>query len=282
MAALLRVEPALARFLHRSPSGDRTIDFADPAAVKALNRALLRHVYGVHGWDIPEGYLCPPIPGRADYLHHLADLLDEAASGEGPRGSNVRVLDIGTGANLVYPLLGHQVYAWDFVGTEVDSGALDSAAAILERNPSIAPHIELRRQKDPRLIFEGVVGAGETFAACLCNPPFHTSLVEAREGTLRKWRNLGKGPSGPRPVLNFGGKGAELWCPGGEEGFLRRMVDESARMPHLCRWFTSLVSKSAHVPAVKKALRSAEAKEVRVIEMAQGQKQSRFVAWRFL
>ncbi len=279
MAALVKVQPSLARFLRVAPTGDRTIDFADPEAVKVLNRALLQEVYGIQGWDIPAGYLCPPIPGRADYLHHLADLLGGTTPGDIPQGSKVRVLDIGTGANLVYPLLGHQEYGWTFVGTDADAGALASAAAILERNPSIAAHVSLRRQKDPRLIFEGVVESGERFEACLCNPPFHTSLSEAREGSMRKWRNLGKGSSGAAPVLNFGGKGAELWCPGGEEGFLRRMVEESARVPQLCRWFTSLVSKSSHLPAVKKALHHAGAKDVRVIEMAQGQKISRIIAW---
>ena len=40
-----------------------------------LNRAILMHHYGVKSWDIPAGYLCPPIPGRADYIHSVADLL---------------------------------------------------------------------------------------------------------------------------------------------------------------------------------------------------------------
>ena len=67
--------PALAAFVKPSGYGALTIDFANPAAVKALNQALLLEAYGIADWDIPAGYLCPPVPGRSDYVHHVADLL---------------------------------------------------------------------------------------------------------------------------------------------------------------------------------------------------------------
>ena len=49
-----------------------------------------------------------------------------------------------------------------------------------------------------------------------------------------------------------------------------------------CRWFTTLVSKSAHLPRLHQALRDARAAEVKTIAMAQGQKQSRILAWTFM
>jgi 23S rRNA (adenine1618-N6)-methyltransferase len=271
--------PELEPFVRRAPHGGPSIDFADPAAVKALNRALLLEAYGIRGWDIPPGYLCPPLPGRADYLHHLADLLAEG--GTIPRGPAVRVLDIGTGASAIYPLVGHREYGWSFVGSDIDGAALASAARILAANPGLGGGITLRKQTDPKAVLTGVVGPDEAFDLTLCNPPFHGSLREAREGTQRKWRNLGRGQSA-KPVLNFGGQGAELWCEGGEAGFARRLVEESARMPGQVLWFTTLISTSANLPAVQRALRQAGAREVRIIPMAQGQKQSRFVAWTFL
>jgi hypothetical protein len=73
--ALIAVSPALKAFVKPNAYGDDSIDYADPLAVKALNQALLRQAYGLPHWDIPAGYLCPPIPGRSDYLHHLADLI---------------------------------------------------------------------------------------------------------------------------------------------------------------------------------------------------------------
>ncbi|HJV88853.1 MAG TPA: 23S rRNA (adenine(1618)-N(6))-methyltransferase RlmF [Holophagaceae bacterium] len=276
---LVKACPELARFVVTSPRGERTVDFADPAAVKLLNRALLKQVYGVEGWDVPEGYLCPPIPGRADYLHHLADLL--ATGPKIPKGPQVRVLDIGTGANLVYPLIGHREYGWSFVGTDIDGRALESAQRILQANPDLAKVVELRRQEDATRIFEGLLRPGERFDLCMCNPPFHASAAEAREGTERKWRNLGREEGDRRPRLNFGGQGSELWCPGGEAAFVRRMVEESARMPEACRWFTALLSKSENLKAVTRALHVAKVRETKIIDMAQGQKRSRIVAWTY-
>lgn len=277
---LLKAHPELGRFVVRAPHGGPSIDFADPMAVRALNRALLAEAYGIRGWELPEGYLCPPVPGRADYLHHLADLLAESNGGTAPRGASVRVLDVGVGAGAIYPLLGHGEYGWSFVGSDIDAAALASAARILAAN-GLTSAIQLRRQADRAAVFTGVVAAGEHFDLTLCNPPFHGSRREAQEGARRKWRNLGRGEAA-RPALNFGGRDAELWCEGGEAGFIGRMAAESARIPAQVLWFTSLVSSSASLPAVRRALRLAGAREVRTVAMAQGQKQSRFVAWTFL
>lgn len=278
--ALIAGSPELAAFVILNPYGKRSIDFADPEAVKVFNRALLRHHYGIAHWDIPPGYLCPPIPGRADYLHGLADLLAEDAPGI-PRGPAVRVLDIGVGANCIYPLIGHRDYGWRFVGTDIDPLALDSARAIVEAN-HLGGAIELRRQAHPERLFAGVLEAGERLDLTLCNPPFHASLDEATRGSQRKWRNLGKlDPSRRLPVLNFGGQGAELWCEGGEAGFLQRMVAESVAVAGQVLWFSSLVSKAANLAGMQAHLRRVEARDVRVVDMAQGQKRSRFVAWSF-
>ncbi len=279
---LIALLPELATFVMPNPYGDLSIDFANPEAVKALNRALLGVYYGLAYWDIPPGFLCPPIPGRADYIHHLADLLAESRQGEIPRGPGVRVLDIGVGANAVYPIVGHGEYAWSFVGADIDAVALESARRIVESNPQLGGVVTLRRQRSRENIFAGVVTDNDRFDLTVCNPPFHASAEEAGEGSLRKWRNLGKGGSPAQtPALNFGGRAAELWCPGGEVAFVRRMITESARIPMQCRWFTTLVAKSAHLPAIHDALRRAGAAEFRTIDMAQGAKKTRFTAWSF-
>jgi 23S rRNA (adenine1618-N6)-methyltransferase len=46
-------------------------------------------------------------------------------------------------------------------------------------------------------------------------------------------------------------------------------------------WFSTLVSKASNLPAIQTALKKAGALDTRVVEMGQGQKQSRFVAWTF-
>ena len=280
--ALVRTCPALKPHIIRAADGSSTVDFADTRAVTVLNSALLLHQYGVRDWTIPDGYLCPPVPGRADYIHALADLLGESHDGNIPTGERLMGLDIGTGANLIYPLLGRVEYRWRFVGADIDPQALDNAAHILAANPGLAAGIQLRRQTVPSRIFTGLVGADEQFDFTLCNPPFHASQAEASAGSQRKWRNLGKDRSGRQPALNFGGQANELMCDGGEAGFLARMIDESAALAGQVFWFTSLVSKAANLPALQQQLAALPTTNVRVIPMAQGQKHSRLLAWTFL
>ena len=150
--ALIASCPALAPFVKPNVWGDVSVDFADPAAVKMLNRALLQHFYGIEHWDIPADYLCPPIPGRADYLHHLADLLATSNGGEIPRGKGVAILDVGVGANCIYPIVGLREYGWRFTGSEIDSVSLNAAKMIVEMNPTLRNSVRLRLQKQPELI----------------------------------------------------------------------------------------------------------------------------------
>ncbi len=161
LAALTATSAALAKHVRTTPAGTASIDFANPAAVKMLNRAILMHHYGVKGWDIPEGYLCPPIPGRADYIHSVADLLASCNKKNIPAGAGVRVLDIGTGANLVYPLIGHAEYGWSFLGVDIDEAALANAQGILAKNPGLTVDIELRHQTVWDNIFTGLLRTGE-------------------------------------------------------------------------------------------------------------------------
>jgi len=280
-AALCVVEPRLKAFVIRNPYGKQSIDFASPTAVRVFNAALLKQLYGIQYWQIPEGYLCPPVPGRADYIHGLADLLAKDNQNTIPQGSAFRVLDIGTGASCIYPLLGHHDYGWRFIGSDIDPQALACATEILAAN-ALERAIELRLQTDPTVFFKGIVGNNERILCTLCNPPFHSSAAEATRGSARKWRNLGKqDPTRKLPKLNFGGQSNELWCKGGELSFVRNMIRESKDYAEQVMWFSSLLSKSAHIRLLQRTLQQVGAAEVQVVKMAQGQKQSRFLAWTF-
>ena len=283
-AALVTASPALGRFVTTNRFGNRSIDFAKPAAVKALNQAILLTQYDIRQWEVPPQYLCPPIPGRADYIHHLADLLATANGGTIPRGPMICAFDVGVGASAIYPLIGYREYGWRFVGSECDPAAMTSAQRIVRANPGLDKFITLRRQKVPLQLFAGVVKEDEHFDVAMSNPPFHASAAEAMKGTRRKWNNLGKPEAAGRgaPLLNFGGQESELWCEGGEVGFISRMIAESTQVPGLCLWFTSLVSKEASLPLIVRVLQAAHVRERRVIEMTHGQKRTRIIAWTFM
>lgn len=280
--ALIAGSPELAKFVIVNPYGNQSLDFANPDAVRVFNRALLKQFYGIAHWDIPPGYLCPPIPGRADYLHGLADLLADENGGVIPRGASIHALDIGTGANCIYPLIGLREYGWRFTGSDIDAVALASARTIVAAN-KLGKSIALRQQSDSQHIFEHLVQGDDRFDITLCNPPFHASQAEASSGSQRKWRNLGKlDPKRKLPALNFGGQAAELWCEGGEAAFITRLADESRSVAQQICWFSTLVSKAGNVQPLQARLKKLGARQIRLSEMAQGQKRSRFVAWTFL
>ena len=278
--ALIATYPALAPFVAVNNFGDESIDFFNPEAVKALNTALLKHFYNLGFWDVPKGYLCPPIPGRADYIHYVADLLAEDLD-EIPRGSAINILDIGTGANCIYPIIGHQEYGWHFVGSEIDFKALRTAKKIIDKNTSLEGAIELRLQKNPRDIFRGIINDDDRFAVTICNPPFHASQTEALKGTVRKIRNL-KHSKEVTTERNFAGQSHELWCDGGEAQFVRNMIFESVHFGKNCRWFTTLISKESNLRGAFKTLKKVGAIRVKTIEMGQGNKTSRILVWSFL
>jgi len=274
-AALTATHPPLAAKVRPNGYGAQSIDFADAEAVMLLNQALLKLFYGIE-WQLAPGALCPPVPGRADYLHYLADLLAQDNRGTIPQAD---ILDIGCGANCIYPLIGHAEYGWRFTGTDIDEAALKAANRIVAANAGLPRAIRLRRQKDPQAVLAGVVNKNEFFHAVICNPPFHASAAETAAGSQRKVRNLKLESATP---LNFGGQHNELWCEGGEKAFVGKMIAESAALARQCIWFTSLVSRRENLSALEKQLQALDATEVRVVNMAQGQKQSRFLAWSFM
>lgn len=275
MNALVDAYPGLQSFVVENEYGNISINFFDPLAVKALNKALLKHQYGIDHWDIPPGYLCPPVPGRADYIHHLADLLADKLPFHDHK---IRCLDIGVGANCIYPIIGVREYNWFFIGSDIDPVALRSAGKIVQRNPALTFKVELRLQKNPKAFFEGILQERERIDVSICNPPFYFSAEEAKAAGMQKLKNLKAETS----LSNFGGKPQELWSDGGEERFVRNMIFESKRFSDQCFLFTSLVAKQAHLKRIYNALEKVEAAEVITIPMSHGNKSSRIVAWTFL
>jgi len=279
--SLIKTCPELIPFVKINDYGDESIDFFNPESVKVLNTALLKHFYKIDYWEIPENYLCPPIPGRADYIHHIAQLLGESNYGNTPTGKHIKCLDIGVGANCIYPIIGNKEYGWSFIGSEIDKIAIDNATKIVDQNPSLKGAIKFRRQENPKDVFYGVITKDERIDISICNPPFHSSLEDAQAGTVRKLKNL-KGKKTNDTTKNFGGQGSELWCDGGENKFIRNMIRESKKFADSCFWFTSLVSKQSNLKSIYRTLENMNSTNVVTITMGQGNKSSRIVAWTFL
>lgn len=269
---LIEKLPELKLFIIKNPIGEDTIDFSDNQAVICLNKALIKTYYNIENWDIPAGFLCPPIPGRADYIHYIADLLTKK--------KNINVLDIGTGANCIYPIIGSQTFSWNYTASDIDPKSIENAQKIIDSNENLKNKVKLKLQKDRNHIFVGVIEKNDRFDLTMCNPPFHSSLEDALKANQRKVDNLNKGNKNIQKGLNFGGQKAELWCPGGERLFLKKMAKESAIFASQVYYFTSLISNKENVKPTIKVLEKLGAK-CQVLEMSQGQKISRVLAWTF-
>ena len=178
MAQLAAVKPELAQFLLTTARGELSISFADPAAVKCLNQALLAWQYQLNAWDIPDGFLCPAVPGRLDYILHLKDLLLDSNGGKLPKKKNLQWLDIGCGANVIYPLLAVKAVGGQVIAAELDPQALEHAQQLII-NHQLQSRIELRQQGQSTAIFHGIIQPRDVIDITLCNPPFHQSAAEA-------------------------------------------------------------------------------------------------------
>lgn len=266
--------PALEQYMSVNPRGERTINFFEQEAVRLLNKALLQWHYGITSWDVPPGYLIPPIPGRGDYIYYLADEIDAQAS-----DTPIRCLDVGVGANAVYCLIGAKAKKWHMVGSDISKTSLDHAATIITSN-GLDKYISLRHQANPKYIFRTIIRSDEYFHATMCNPPFHRSAADALASSRRKVNNL-TGRRHKNPVKNFSGQANELWVEGGERAFLQRMMTESQSYADQVGLFTTLVSKESNIRPLTHHLHDLKAAHVKMIELQTGNKRSRILTWKF-
>ena len=260
---LVEAFPELKKYIIQKTEGGTSIDFSDFEAVRVFNQALMAHHYGLKNWRLPEDALVPAIPGRAEYIHQLSDLLG--------RGSK-KGLDIGCGASAVYCLLGEAIYGYEMVGVDVD----DDSIAIAKKNTAKSENIEIRHQIDRGNILKGVIREGEIFDFTMCNPPFYSSEEEAVKANARKNENLGN----VGLKRNFGGLSHELWCNGGEALFVKRMIKESKDLKDQVGWFTSLLSRKQNLKNPLKLLKKLKAQH-KVATVEVGNKEMQILAWNF-
>lgn len=266
--------PELTPFVFVNKHEKQTIDFANAKAVKALNTALLKTHYNINFWQYPDTNLCPPIPGRVDYIHHIWDLLNISKLKK-----DITILDIGTGASCIYPLLGNAEYNWSFTATDCNKKSISYAEKIIINN-NLKKTIQLKHQQNAKHILIGVLSSLNRFSASICNPPFYKDQAVALEATTRKLKGLGKLTDSV--TRNFAGQAHELCFEGGEKAFLHTYLYESSLFKTQCFWFTSLVSNKDNIKSMEISLNKLGATVFKVIKMNQGNKNSRVVAWTFL
>ena len=254
--------------------GHVSVDFRNWDACRELVRLQFQEDFGI-SWTIPKPHLVPPIANRLNYLCFIHDLISLWSPEPKNRASyEYKVLDIGCGANLVYPLLGAVYFGWSFVGCDVNTDALRIAATNRDANPSISPCIILKKvasqpcqgNNGTRGIIGSCLDDDDTFDACVCNPPFFSNFSDM----------------GQNPLTNYGGTSMEMVYPGGEESFVIEMIQDSAQHKHSIAWFSTMVGKKQTLKHAKKLLYSLGNTCIRTHELVQGTTHRWVISWSFV
>nr|GAT59286.1 S-adenosyl-L-methionine-dependent methyltransferase [Mycena chlorophos] len=219
-----------------------TLDFKNEVSQRRLTEALLHRDFGLTV-QVPANRLCPPVPNRLNYILWIEDIVNAL----GLQAEPVYGLDIGTGASAIYPLLGCKTKAsWTFLATDIDSFSLQSARNNIERN-DLQERIRLFQTTAEAPIFAPLhrdPALSVTFT--MCNPPFYSSHDDVNNSAEAKEFE-------PNAVCT--GADVEMITPGGEVAFIRRMLEESARIGTRCRWYTSMLGKMESLSEVVRTLR---------------------------
>ncbi|KAI9887988.1 MAG: hypothetical protein M1823_000245 [Watsoniomyces obsoletus] len=267
--SLAKDSPEFAQVLKKNGQ----LDFSDPKAVQQLTMSLLNRDFNLK-IILPDDRLCPPVPNRLNYILWLQDLLDttsEEYRDNFDPNREVLGLDIGTGASCIYPLLGcSQRPKWRFLGTDIDDKNLQIAQQNISSN-QLQSRIKLikRRPLDPLIPKELIESQDVDFV--MCNPPFYDSREEMLSLAEKKHRP---------PFSACTGAEIEMITPGGEIGFIQRLIDESVVLKEEVQWYTTMLGKFGSVTSIIERLKSAGIQNWAVTEFIQGTKTRRWaVAW---
>lgn len=255
--------------------GGSHLDFADPQAVMQLTKTLLRLDFSLR-IELPLDRLCPPIPNRHNYILWLKDLVDSTSPSYSPTyepARRVTGLDIGTGASLIYPLLGcAQRPAWSFIATDVDAKSLTFARRNVELNNLQSRVRVVGRDVDAPLLPLDELDV-ETIGFVMVNPPFYTSESELLDLARQKSRP---------PNSACTGASIEMVCEGGEIGFVRRIIDESLKLRTRVQWYTSMLGKQSSLDVLIGILMEHGIDNYAVTAFVQGNKTRRWaLGWSF-
>jgi 23S rRNA (adenine1618-N6)-methyltransferase len=257
---LASIYPNFSQYVYKNKFGGYSIDWRDKKALKELNKVLLDYDFGISYWDIPDGFLIPSIPSRCNYIHWLSDLL-------GPLNiEKVNGLDIGTGANLIYPILGHQIYGWKFIGSDINYESLVNCQKIISTN-NLDRYIQVKLQPKEDKIFENIVNEDDKFHFCMSNPPYFSREDEIKHDN---------------PHTDFDYNEKEAYCSGGELSFINKLIKESEKYKNNFVWFSTLVGRKINLEKIEEILKEkSEIQEIKTTTFYQG-KQARWgIAWKY-
>ena len=236
--------PSFSPYVKKTKYNTYTIDWKNGEAVRELTKCLLNKDFGIQYYELPNNYLIPTLPSRLNYILYLKKLYN--IFGIGAKSKNTHyVFDVGTGANLVYPILGSKMFNWNFVCSEINNNSIKIANNIIQGNNIDPKKIVIIKQNDSTKIFDGILDNFQKFLQknkfifSMCNPPYYDYENEI------KFDN-----SHTDNEYNF----EEVYTKGGEKQFILQMIKESETYKNKIFIFTSLVGKKKNFLILKEIL----------------------------
>ena len=197
-----------------------------------MTKCILNYYFKIKYYSISNNFLIPTVPSRLNYINVINSLLK--SYGVKNNEKEIIGIDIGTGANIIYPLLGYSVYKWKFICSEINEQAFENASKIIKEN-NLEENIKLIKQKYNNFIFIGIINRENRYTFTMCNPPYYDYEEEIKiEDKKRDCE------------YNFD----EIYYKNGEIGFFDKYFEES-----ICYWknvfiFTFLIGKKSNAEKI--------------------------------
>jgi 23S rRNA (adenine1618-N6)-methyltransferase len=203
-----------------------------------MDKSILNYYFNIKYYDIPNGFLIPPIPSRINYINLINSIITKLIKDIDIK--NIIGIDIGTGANIIYPILGYSIYKWKFICTEINKEAYNNAKLILQKN-NLENNINIIKQNNKDNIFISILNRENKYIFSMCNPPYYNYENEIKLEDKKRDNEY-----------NFD----EIYYKNGEYGFFQRYFEESICYKNNVFLYTILIGKKINAENIYDKLSS--------------------------
>lgn len=203
-----------------------------------MDKSILNYYFNIKYYDIPKGFLIPPIPSRINYINLINSIITKLIKDINIK--NIIGIDIGTGANIIYPILGYSIYKWKFICTEINKEAYNNAKLILQKN-NLENNINIIKQNNKDNIFISILNRENKYIFSMCNPPYYNYENEIKLEDKKRDNEY-----------NFD----EIYYKNGEYGFFQRYFEESICYKNNVFLYTILIGKKINAENIYDKLSS--------------------------
>ncbi len=254
--------PEFKKYVYINKYGGYSINWKNPNSIKELVKTILNKFFNIIYYEIPENFLVPTLTSRYNYLNYINKLFTKFKI----ENKEKILIDIGTGANIIYPLLGYKLYNWNFIASEINEDAIKIGKKIIKEN-NLEKEIFIFKQNDSKKIFENIININKKYLCSICNPPFFDINKEIKKDNLYTDNEY-----------NYN----EVYCEGGEIFFIKEMIKESYIYKKNIFLFSSLIGRKKNMKKIYSVIKNLkEISLLNKITIKQGKNARWIIIWSF-